>query len=373
MAGFLLFACCALSLAGCVTQSSLRTSATSQLTTETGMLIELRCTSFDANAADFPVILPANEINVRVYRDADETLAAFKTFDFDYTSKTNPLLEKELFHQLEKVLQAHGLTRVKENPQVVISMDFFVGKKEQYTPPSTVTSTEIKNVWNTASIGWNVIGYSTPVPVTSSSTVPGYTTTSYYSNIRLNFLNHAKLVGGAKLETPPLIWLGEADHEGPDPDIRGIAPIMFGELAGEFPDKSAKAANRYVRCFRYGGLGLGFTSLDWHKIIFVEPASVAAEHGIKPGDVLLTVNGKSVRNWPDYQMWYTNDPFAYRSHDPYFLYVLSNRGDADVEVVIRSAETGKNITLRMRPRSGDHCLYVDQNGMPLQTTAGPSL
>jgi len=141
------------------------------------------------------------------------------------------------------VLQAHGLTRVKENPQVVISMNFFIGKKEQYTPPATVTSTEIKYVWNTGMIGWNVGGYTSAVPVTSSTTTSGYTTTTYYSNIRLNFLNHAKLVGGKKLETPPLIWLGEADHSGSDSDIRGAALIMFGELMKEFPGQSVKPRN----------------------------------------------------------------------------------------------------------------------------------
>lgn len=292
MASFFLFVCLALGLAGCVTRASLRTAATSQLTTEIGMMIELQCQIVDANTPDSPVVLPVEEISVRTYRDVDESLAAYKTFDFDYTSKTNPLLEKELFHQLEKVLQAHGLIRVKENPQIIISMDFFVGKKEQYTPPNTVTSTEIQYVWNTATIGWNVGGFSTAVPVTSSSTQPGYTKISYYSNIRLNFLNHAKLVGGAKLETPPLIWLGEADHEGADPDIRGIAPVMFGELVGEFPNQSTKVAKRYMRCFRYGGLGLGFAPLDWRIIQYVEPSSVAAEQGIKPGDVLLTINGE---------------------------------------------------------------------------------
>ncbi|MBU2622027.1 MAG: hypothetical protein KKD92_06910 [Proteobacteria bacterium] len=367
MANFLLFTCLALSLAGCVTQSSLRTAFTSQLTTEIGIMIELQ---YATDTTIFPMALPAEEINIRVYRDVDESLAAYETFDFDYTSKTNPLLEKELFRQLEKVLQAHGLTRVKKNPQIVISMDFFVGKKEQYTPPQTVTNTEMKYVWNTAMWGWNVGGYTSAVPVTSSTTQPGYTTTSYYSNIRLNFLNHAKLAGGEKLETPPLIWLGEADNEGAEPDIRRIAPVMFGELMGEFPDQSAKAPRRYVRCFRYGGLGIGFAPLDWRTISYVAPSSVAAEHGIKPGDVLVSINGESAGNWPSYQYWVTSSPWHYRSKDPYFQHVLSNRGDLDVELVIQSAETGKSATFRMRPRSEDRCLYVDQYGIPLQKTTG---
>ena len=344
------------------------TDATSQLTTEAGIVRALGYQVADTSTSFFPVALPTEEINVRVYKDVDESLAAYKTFGFDYTSKPHPLLEKELFRQLEKVLQAHGLTRVKENPQVLISMDFFIGKKEQYTPPTTVTSTEVKYVWNTAAIGWNVGGFSSAVPVTSSTTEPGYTTTTYYSNIRLNFLNHAKLVGGVKPETPPLIWLGEAETGGFESDIRGIAPVMFSELIGEFPDQSAKAPKRYVRCFRYGGLGLGFDPADWCAIRYVEPSSAAAEHGIKQGDVLLTINGESASNWPAVSYWYTNSPDYYRSNDPYFRHVLSNRGDSDVELVIMSAETGKRVTLRMRPRSEDRYLYVDSAGIPLQKT-----
>jgi len=369
LASFLLSACCVLGLAGCVTTPYVVGNATSKFTTEADIVRTLGYQAAGSDVQGFPSVFPSEEINVRVYRDVDEPLASYKTFDFDYTDRTNPLLEKELFRQLEKVLQAHGLTRVKENPQVVISMNFFIGKKEQYTPPATVTSTEIKYVWNTGMIGWNVGGYTSAVPVTSSTTTSGYTTTTYYSNIRLNFLNHAKLVGGKKLETPPLIWLGEADHSGSDSDIRGAALIMFGELMKEFPGQSVKAPKRYVRLFRYGGLGLGFAPTDWRLISYVEPSSVAAENGIKSGDFLLEINGENAFNWPFFyaNLYRPPDPTAYyRSKDPYFRYILSNKGDSDVNIVIKSAETGKRVMLRMRPRSDDRYLYVDQNGISLQ-------
>ena len=369
MVKFLLAVCFALSLSGCVTTPYVVGNTTSKFTTEADIVRTLGYQAAGFDAQGFPSVFPSEEINIRVYRDVDEPLASYQTFSFDYTNKTNPLLEKELFRQLEKVLQAHGLTRVKENPQVVISMDFFIGKKEQYTPPTTVSSTEIKYVWNTGMIGWNVGGFSSAVPVTSSTTTSGYTTTTYYSNIRLNFLNHAKLAKGVKLETPPLIWLGEADHGGFDPDIRGAAPVMFGELIKEFPDQSAKTPKRYVRLFRYGGLGLGFDPVDWCLIRYVEPFSVAAENGIKPGDLLLGINGESAFNWPFFysNLYRPSDPTSYyRSKDPYFRHILSNKGDSDVDLVIKSAETGKRVTLRMRPRSEDRYLYCDQNGIPLQ-------
>jgi hypothetical protein len=366
MANFLLSACLVLSIAECATPPVFAPDAVSQFTSEAEIVNQMGWEERDScGGRVFPShTSPTEEINVRAYRDVDESLAGYKTFDFDYTSKTNPLLEKELFHQLEKVLRAHGLTPVKENPQVTISMDFFVGKREQYTPPTTVTSTEIKYVWNIATLGWNVGGFTSAVPVTSSSTTPGYTITRYYSNIRLNFLNHARLVGGEKLEAPPLIWLGEADDEGFNPDIRVIAPVMFGELMEHFLAQSAGSSKCYVRRFRYGGLGLGFAPSDWRVIRYVEPSSVAAEHGIKPGDVLMKINGQNPKRS------FTFSDFPYNSKDPYFRHVLSNKGDSDVDVVIKSAETGKKVTLRMRPRSEDCYLYVDLSGHPLQKTAG---
>ena len=364
----LLFSFIALALEGCVATPYFNNQATSQLTTEGEIVSGMGYQDTGVTAPDFPMAFPLQAVNVRIYKDPEQSLAAFKTFDFDYTSKDNPLLEKELFHQLEKVLQARGLPRDKENPQILITMNFFAGKKEQYVPPTTITSTKVQNVWNTGMIGWNVIGYNTPVPVTSSETTPGYTVVSYYCNVRLNFLDRAKLVGTPKPEAPPLLWIGESDYEGAEPDIRGIAPVMFGELMGEFPDLSNKGSRRQLRCFRFGGLGLEFDPTDWRAIRYVEPGSVAAENGIKPGDTLLEINGENAFNWPSFygNVYRPSDPWKYyRSKDPYFRHVLSNRGDRDVELLIRSAETGRRVTLKVRPRDGDRYLYVDDGGIPL--------
>ncbi|MFH2145524.1 MAG: hypothetical protein ABII75_05800 [Candidatus Omnitrophota bacterium] len=49
----------------------------------------------------FPsVSSPTEEVNARTYKDADESLATYKTFDFDYTNEINALLEKELFRRI---------------------------------------------------------------------------------------------------------------------------------------------------------------------------------------------------------------------------------------------------------------------------------
>lgn len=335
---FLLSLCLALILAGCMMQSGAKTAAAPQSTNESAI-----ATTLGTGPQDFPFVSPIEAVNVKVYKDAEEALSSYRTYDFDHMNKSNPLLEKELFAQLEKALQARGLTRDKKNPQILITMDFYMGKKEQYTPPSTITSTKVDYYWNF----W---GFNQPVPITSSTTTPGYTTTTYYANIRLNFLNRAKLTKGAKLPTPPLIWMGEADNEGQGSDIRTIAPTLFNELAGEFPDTTAKAPKRQVRFCRYGGLGLGFDPKDWSRINQVEPSSVAAENGIKPGDRLLTVNGKGVSTYVPYSLWYIPNTADYRAKDAYYQDILSNHGNSEVELVVKSAETGQKVSMKVKPR-----------------------
>lgn len=364
MMKFILTAGLVFVLAGCATMPQPTINPDVKVTTELELVRQLGyaldARSVENDSTIFPVaIYPWQLVNVRVYRDVDESLEAYKTYNFDYTSKTNPLLEKELFHQLDKILQSQGMIRDKENPQITITMDFYTGKKEKYTPPTSITSTEIKEVWNTGMIGWNMMGMSSQVPVTTTTTQPGHTDVSYYSNIRLNFLNHAKLVGETKPEIPPLLWMGEADNEGSDSDIRDISSLLLVQLAGEFPTPSDKGAKRFVRRFLYSGLGLGFVNTDWRVISYVEPNSVAESKGLKPGDIIVAVNGRTAFKG------YTHSPFPNQSGNPYVKFVLCNRGDKDIELLVRSEETGRTVSINMRPRLEDRTILVNSTGEPL--------
>jgi len=169
----------------------------------------------------------------RIYMDPDVDLSRFRQYAFDYGNQENPLLEKELFKMLEKVLSQKGMTRDESTPDVLITMSFFVGRRENYTPPRTITTTRIENVWDTV----HVIGGSTPVPVTESQTTPGRMEVRYYNNIRVNMLDYAKLKSGEKLKTPPLVWMGEVEVTGTQPDIRNVAPGMFARLFWGSPGK----------------------------------------------------------------------------------------------------------------------------------------
>lgn len=178
---------------------------------------------------DFGMEILKNNISTKIHTDADKDISSFKTYAFDYTDANNPLLEKELFKMLESVLQKKGLSRDDNNPQLLITLSYYTGRKENYTPPQTITTTRIEEVWD----GVHVIGGSTPVPITESHTTPGYTTVKHYNNIRVNILDYSKLKNGNKPKIPPLVYVGEAECEVNSPDIRLVANEMFLALMKE--------------------------------------------------------------------------------------------------------------------------------------------
>ncbi len=283
------------------------------------------------------------QMNIRVYSDPDVDLSSYRTYSIDYTNKDNRLLEKKLFKILESVisnrLETLQLVRSDENPDVLITMDFYTGKKEEYVPPETVVTTRVENVWSSSLWGWG--GY-TPVPITESETTQGYTNVSYYRNIRLNFLDFEQLSGEEPLEVPPLIWIGEVESEGYSSDIRIIAPVVLNQLLSEFPKKSGRTmTGRRQFKTTFGYIGISVDSEDRRIIVGVDPDSPAERAGINVDDKLLTVNKKKVSKGPKI----IEDNIA----APYFKYVISNPGNKNVSLTIKSAERKKKYKVEVTP------------------------
>src|SRR3989304_5577209 len=57
----------------------------SSYVSEVGVLGVIADRAFDFSNQDFPVIFPTEEINIKTYKDTDESLANYKTYNFDYT------------------------------------------------------------------------------------------------------------------------------------------------------------------------------------------------------------------------------------------------------------------------------------------------
>jgi hypothetical protein len=94
------------------------------------------------------------KLNSETYReisilgDESKNLMDFKTFDFDYISADESLLEKNLLNKLENYLTGLGLIRNTVNPDILIIINFYSGQKEQYVPPQQIISTKIQSHFN---------------------------------------------------------------------------------------------------------------------------------------------------------------------------------------------------------------------------------
>ena len=188
-------------------------------------------------------------ISVKSYYDPDRTLDGYTTFAFDYASKDDPLLEKELFKMVQLRLEARGLIRQDAGPQLLMRLIFTVQPADDGT---------------------------------------------FVRYLQLNFLDAAELGSGQELKVPPVVWKAEAASAGSVSDIRTVAPLMFREMLGEFPVKTSKDERRTVYCMEYGEIGIEIDRRDWRLIKAVEPGSPAALAGVTTADSLEKINDASM-------------------------------------------------------------------------------
>lgn len=285
---------------------------------------------------------------------AEEILAEIKSegkpgTDVDITVTREGYAEKLYFNITLETIYIGGLTYSEDNPDILITMNFYTGKKEEFVPPETVETTRYEYVWPTNfSAGEEVwLGDLTgallnPEPITESHTKPGYTKVSYYRNIRLNFLDYSELESGEELEVPPLIWVGEAESEGSSSDIRDVAPVLLSELLGEFPSKTEKESTRKRYLTTYGSIGIGLDKNDLRIIRKVIPGLPGEKAGLRVGDKILKIDGKKMKKNTKYVK---NDFF----NNIYYSNILGNPGYREVELEVESPDPKTKRTVVILP------------------------
>jgi hypothetical protein len=214
--------------------------------------------------------------------DDSRDIFKYKTYDFEYTSVADPLLEKELFNELGRKLDGMGMHRSQENPDLVIIMDSYTGQKEQYTPPQQIISTRIQRVYD-----W-YWGYSVPVPITETTTKEGYTEVTYLTTIKLKFLD-AKEIANSKI--PPVVWSGSiSETSNTKKNLTDCCADYFALMLYQFPKVWFQNSDYYYIKY-YSYTGLWFNKNDLRIIAEVIPGSPAYETGMRKGDKILSING----------------------------------------------------------------------------------
>ena len=214
--------------------------------------------------------------------DTSKDMFKYRTYDFEYTSVSDPLMEKELFKELGRHLDFRGMKRSQENPDLLILMNFYSDKKEQYVPPQQIISTHIKNTYNWY---WGV--YSS-VPIVESSTKEGYTDVTYLTTLNLKFLDTKEMAGS---KVPPVVWSGSISETSKiKKALLKESYNYFSRMMYQFPEVwKQNIESCYLMYYTY--TGILFNENDLRIIGDVIPKSPADDSGIQKGDEIISING----------------------------------------------------------------------------------
>ncbi|MCX6282800.1 MAG: hypothetical protein NTW31_00965 [Bacteroidetes bacterium] len=222
--------------------------------------------------------------SMAVLDDEDADIFKLKTYDFDYISAADPLLEKEIFKVLETRLSNMGMKRSKLNPDILILMNYYSGQKEQYVPPQQIISTHIDVAYDWY---WGFV----PMPITESATKGGYTDVTYLYSISLKFLDAHKI---QKSKLPPVFWSGSISQAS-----KSKTPILdncndfFMLLLYQFPTVWIPNSE-YYKFMHYTYTGIIYNLNDMRTIAEVIPGSPAAIAGIQTGDEILNIHSLKI-------------------------------------------------------------------------------
>jgi hypothetical protein len=228
-----------------------------------------------------------------VFIDTETDFTKYCTFDFDYSDTENPAQEKKISFILAEQLERIGLKRDKENPDIIIYLSTFVGKKEQYVPPTQELRTRYNTEYNIFTKKWETRQY------VGTETRGGYTNTSFLHSLKVVFCDAEKLRTDTKSKVPPIIWQGEYEREFDDKNIEYVARVVFPEMIDAFFPIRFHFARYFIirdgwnkthirRAYFCAGI-----FVDKNKpqmITFVAPNSPADKAGIKAGDEILRIN-----------------------------------------------------------------------------------
>jgi len=210
----------------------------------------------------------------QVQTDKEVDFLKYRTFDFEYTNQKQPLIEKELASIIEGILESKGLRRDKENPDILVFINFFSDKKEQYVPPTEQFSTRYKTVYNMWTKSYETRQY------LESQTQGDYTKTEYLTLLEIAFMDAKKAKDGNN-KVPPLIWNATYEYAtNAKTTLINEAKVEYPLLLNSYPLIS------YQIDIEYDDWGLYVDNKSRKIITGFKLNSYAESLGLKEGDIL---------------------------------------------------------------------------------------
>ncbi|MDR3350385.1 MAG: DUF4136 domain-containing protein [Prevotellaceae bacterium] len=210
---------------------------------------------------------------VEILSDPEADLYSYASFDFEFT-ENNTLQQKEIAVILETMLTEKGLVRDRNNPDLLVFIEYYSDKREQYVPPGQQLKTRY-------GIGFNWLSGNFETRQYIGSTETGdYTRVDYLSKLSIAMADAKKMQSGNNDFTVwqanyEVVYHEKANHKEFGEDIGGAM------LAG-FPVKSVG----WVKYCHYWFTGMLFDADIPGKVAGVIPGSPADKAGIKAGDVI---------------------------------------------------------------------------------------
>lgn len=206
---------------------------------------------------------------IEVYSDPETDLYGYATYDFEYTDR-NTLQQKEAAAALVPLLQKKNLRRDRENPDILIFLEFYSDRRDQYVPPTEQLVTRYRYGWSYGD-GWRTRQY------IESETAGNYTRTEYLSRLTITMFDAEKARLGSK--TPPVIWSAGYDvlYE-KRAVLKDFMRNIGGAMLACFPVKNV---DRTEHC-TYWHTGIVFDRAVAGRVAAVFPGSPAEQAGI-PG------------------------------------------------------------------------------------------
>ncbi len=253
--------------------------------------------------------------SMAVLDDEDVNIFNYRSYDFEYSSAQDPLLEKELFKEVADQLNTMGLKRSQNNPDMLILMSSYSGSKEHYNPPQQIISTRISTAYDWY---WGFV----PIPITESTTQGGYTEVTYLYSISLKFLDAHK-IGHSKL--PPVIWSGSVSQASNiKSNLVDKSGDLFTLLLYQFPTVWIPNSEYYL-LLHYTYTGIIYDLNDMRTVADVIPGSPAATAGIQKGDEIINIFNSRV---PDKYSDAGKDQWSYvtsgNNNGLRYLFIMSN-------------------------------------------------